>query len=84
VLTTSYSHGRVPRTLSEPLGEFAAPGYVWRSSRGKRSPLDSIFGINCRMYARGSAAVCEAARSYEHLFMTSQGSAYARFRRALE
>lgn len=36
------------------------------------------------MYARASGAVCEAAESFEHLFVTSQGSPYARFRRALD
>lgn len=36
------------------------------------------------MYACASGTVCEAAESCEHLFVTSQGSAYARFRRALD
>ena len=36
------------------------------------------------MYARASGTVCEAAEPCEHLFVTSQGSPYARFRRALD
>jgi hypothetical protein len=36
------------------------------------------------MYARPSGAVCDAAESCEHLFVTSQSSAYGRFRRALD
>jgi hypothetical protein len=36
------------------------------------------------MYARESEPVCEAGESCEHPFVTSQGSAYARFRRALD
>jgi hypothetical protein len=36
------------------------------------------------VYACASGTVCEAAESCEHLFVTTQGSAYARFRRALD
>jgi hypothetical protein len=36
------------------------------------------------MYARASGAVCEPAEPCEHPFVTSQGSASGRFRRALD
>jgi hypothetical protein len=36
------------------------------------------------MYARAQGAVCEASGPCEHLFVTAQGSACARFRRALD